>query len=268
MNAHISPTQLNMYFKCGESYRRRYVEGHKIPPSVSMCAGGAVHKGAEVNYRAKLITAEDLPVEQVLDATADEFDARIRDGVRLLPEEATVGQEIVLGKGKDSAVRMAALHRKMLAPTVQPALVEQRIEIKVPGLGPSLLGIVDLATKDRIVVDLKTGSKALSADAVHRSLQLTCYDVAYEALTGERPAGLMIHEVVDTETPTARPIPTTRDDRDRLVLANHLQAFERGVSAGVFPPAAPGSWWCSLKWCGFAPTCPYFPSHRGDQQGG
>jgi hypothetical protein len=262
--SHVSPTQLGMYFRCGEQFRRRYIEGERIPPSVAMVSGSAVHKGAEINYRAKKEHGADLPTEQVVEAAVAAFDAGAADGVRLGPDEEGAGKERALGTAKDATARMSRLHRVHLAPTVQPDLIEQRIEITVPGLTRTVLGIVDLATTERVIVDLKTGSKAKAKALAHRSLQLTVYDVAYEALTGQRAAGLAIHEVTSTAKPTVQSIPTTRDDNDRAVLANYLGAFERGVAAGYFPPADPGAWHCSRRWCGYATTCRFFPSHRGD----
>jgi hypothetical protein len=48
-----------MFQRCGEQYRRRYLENEIIPPGISARIGSGVHKAAEINFRAKIQTGED-----------------------------------------------------------------------------------------------------------------------------------------------------------------------------------------------------------------
>lgn len=271
----LSNTQVSLYFKCGEQYRRRYIEREPSPPSASMLAGSAVHSAAEAYYRARL-AGGDMDEAAVVEAARAAFTARLgRDGVHLSRAEVAAGVATTLDEARARAARLAGLFRREVGPTVTPEFVERRIEISVPGVRRKLVGIVDLATAPDTpgeagdVVDLKTQAKSGSQRDADRSMQLTWYDVAYEALTGRRARRLVLHELVDTKVPKVNVIATERDDGDRAVLGEYIAAAERGIDAGHFPPAAPGAWWCNVDMCPYAGTCRYFPARaagngRGD----
>ena len=40
---YLSPSQMGMYCRCGEQYRRRYIEKEIIPPGFALIKGGSVH---------------------------------------------------------------------------------------------------------------------------------------------------------------------------------------------------------------------------------
>jgi hypothetical protein len=89
---HISPSQMDMFFRCGEQYRRRYVLGEIVPPGVALVKGSAVHKAAEVNYRQKVETHVDLALSDLTDAAATDVTHRVAaEGLMLTPEESSVG---------------------------------------------------------------------------------------------------------------------------------------------------------------------------------
>lgn len=265
----LSQSAVNQLLKCGEAFRRRYLEREYTPPSLAALAGTAVHAAAESYFRRKRDAGEELSVEDVQQAAVDAFDRRMaKDGAVLDEEEQARGKDVVVGEAKDKAVRLSGLYRRELAPSVQPDLIEARIEVEVPGLKRRIVGVVDLSSQPEVaceggdLIDLKTSKRRGSQEDADRSIQLTVYDVAYEALKGWRPRRIVLHELVDTKVPQANVTETTRGPEDRAALGAILGAAERTIDAGTFLPAAPGSWWCSLRFCAYAPTCPYF-ARRG-----
>jgi hypothetical protein len=148
------------------------------------------------------------------------------------------------------------------APEIQPVLVEEQIVIEVPAIRTPLLGILDVSTEDGLVLDIKTAARAKTQQDVDESMQLSMYHLAYTARTGQPPAGVGLEVLVDTKTPKRQRLVSTRSERDLGVLAQRVNAMVAGVEAGVFLPAAPGSWACSPKFCGFWATCPYVNSER------
>lgn len=262
---YVSHSQLSLFERCGEAYRRRYLAREKVPPGVAAIRGRAVHGAAELNHRQKVASGVDLPLGDLVDATATAFEAaRAADGVLFTPEEQSVGAANILGRAKDRAVKLTGLYAREVAPTIQPALVEARVRIVLPDAPVDLLGVVDVATADRRVKDFKTAARAKTQAEADQSLQLSLYALAYRARTGVEAAGLDMEVLVDAATPRHQRLPTTRGRSDYLVLVARLNAFLRAREAGVFPPAPLGDWACSARWCGYWRTCPYVNQARRD----
>jgi len=270
---HLSASQLDMISKCPEQWRRRYIEGEIIPPGIAALKGKAVHKPAEVNFRQKIETHDDLPVEEFRGLAASAFEAELAGGYLLSSEEEGRGRAVVIGEAKDATVRMAAFHATDQAPDYQPELVEQQFRIVLPG-SHDLVGVIDMADEDRRVVDLKTSGKAKNQADADGSIQLTAYAAGYRVLTGEPPAELRLDTIVQTHgkkagTTEKRDIVTTaRGPADFSALAQRLNIVTRQIESGIFPPAPVGSWWCSAKWCGFHSTCRFVNHERAEANGG
>ena len=254
---HLSATQMEMYSRCPESYRRRYVEGEKIPPAVAMLKGTGLHRAAETNFRQKVETHRDLPTSQIVEAAVAAFEAELAAGVTLDVEEESIGPTKVIGQAKDDVADLAEVHARHQAPDYQPTLVEEQVRIELPG-PRDLLAVIDLVDDERRVVDFKTAKRKKSQDDVDGSVQLTVYAAAHQALTGERPAVVRLDTLVQTSKKTERQIlDSTRDDADLVALSHRINAITAAVDAGIFPPTTPDNWMCSQRWCGFWRTCPY-----------
>lgn len=260
---HVSPSQMDMYFRCGEQYRRRYVLGEVVPPGVALIKGGAVHKAAEVNYAQKLASREDLPGEDLEAVAAADVSERIgKDGLLLTPEESRQGLTKVQGHLTDRAVELTRMFRKQVAPKVQPVLVEKFVRIELPARSHDILGRLDVADENGVIRDLKTSSRRKSEDEVQRSDQLAFYEAAYRQETGKSATGVAMDVLVDKRHPEVQHIETKRTDADRKAFLNRLAALLAGLQAGHFSPAPLGSWCCSPRFCGYWWTCPYVNSER------
>ena len=60
---HISVSALEMHQRCPKQYEFRYVEGMKIPPGIALIRGKAFHSGVAHNYKQKIESAKDLPLD-------------------------------------------------------------------------------------------------------------------------------------------------------------------------------------------------------------
>lgn len=260
---HISPTQVEMYSRCGEQYRRRYKERQIIPPGISLLRGSAVHTGVEHNYKQKVESHKDLPKKDVVDRSASAFDDKVRaEGILLNPDEESRGKKVVLAEGKDSTVRLAGLYSDKVAPLVQPKLVETKQTLSVPGASHDLLCRLDVLDDKGVIRDTKTGMKTKPQSDWDASVQLTFYWAMALALK-LNPTGIVVDQLIDTKEPKYVLSQTARTEKDVNALLCRVNAFQAGVKAGIFIPASPGSWWCSPNWCGYFKTCPYVNSERG-----
>jgi CRISPR/Cas system-associated exonuclease Cas4 (RecB family) len=249
-----------MHGRCQEQYRRRYIEGEKIPPGISMHTGSGFHKGAETNFTQKIETHEDLPAKEIVEAAVAGFDERVDcDGITLSEEEESVGLDKTVGQAKDRLTTLVALHAQQQAPEYQPTAVEMTVRIDLPG-PRDLLGVIDLVDVRKRVTDFKTAAKRKSAGEVDTCIQLTTYAALYAQENGELPTEVRLDTVVATKTKIYRDLQISQRGKAHFdALAARINVVAASIETGIFPPATgdPRPWWCSDKFCGYYRTCPY-----------
>ena len=258
---HISPSQIELFGRCPEAWRRSYIEKHKIPPGIAMLVGTGVHEGCAVNFRQKVESRRDLPEADIVEASVEKFRTETAGGYELTDAEAAKGTA-ALGEATDQVAGLARVVSRDVCPEYQPVLVERSVRIALPGASRDLYGIVDLADEARRVVDYKTAGKAKSQADVDGSTQLTYYAAAHLAVTGEPAHHVVMEVLVKTTRPYRQVLISERDSADFSALVSRVNVMLQAVEAGIFPPAAVGCWWCAPKFCGYWSTCPYVNSQR------
>lgn len=262
---HFSATQLDMYCRCPEAYRRRYIEKEMIPPGIAAARGKGLHGAAAYNMRQKIDSHQDLPVKDIIDLGMESFDAEVKGGIMLAPDEASRGLNAVVAETQADLLGMLRCHATEQAPDYQPVAVEHLVRIELPNSPRDLLGIIDLATEFS-VVDFKTAKRKKTQADADGSIQLTVYAAAFHAEFEEAPHSVSLDTVVSTKTKTERQkLVSQRDAADFRALANRINAVQTAIDAGSYPPAAPGSWNCSARWCGFWNSCAFVNAGRGSQ---
>lgn len=272
---HVSPSQLDMYEKCGEQWRRRYVLKEKIPPGIAMLRGSSVHVGAEINFKQKIETHQDLPTKDIVEASVESFDSNSRNGVSFTEEEMRIGTKKVVGKEKDVVAKSAQVLGDEVVKHYQPAFVEKLHRISL-SKERDLVVKLDVATVKDEIMDVKTGRRMSEADA-RQSVQMNIYGIAYHGITGKTPQSLIHENLVAPLTPTGEvkrnPLRTSLRPQNVDATIRRLNSFLTGLEAGFFKPAPQGAWWCSTKYCGYAWTCPFYLSGESgvkeqDKKGG
>lgn len=250
----IHQSTLNMAFRCGEQFRRRYIEDEIIPPGIAAGRGTGVHKANEVNLKQKITSKVDLPVSDLKDAARDGYIHSFRNGVYLAKEDKS-SKDKLLNDGLNDTIRLTELYRKEVAPDIQPLEVERPFEIDV-GLPLLLAGRIDME-EDFKVDDLKTAGMSWPEGRIDKEIQPIFYSYAHEKETGIRPE-FIYHILVALKTKTKRQVQkiTATDNHYRALFAK-LKMFCQMLDTGTFLPANPSSWWCTEKWCGYYSTCPY-----------
>ncbi len=263
---HISPSSVDTFFRCGEQWRRRYVEGDKCPPGIAAHIGSGVHGAAEHNHKRKIETREDEPLDVLQDKARDSFLHRFEEGVHIAPDECK-GQDQLKSEGIDSAVRLTEVYRAKAAPQIWPVLVEQFVYLDVPSLPVPILGILDLATEDGAVLDLKTASRKWNQGQADSNTAMSVYPMLYQHLTGEYPTRLGFEVFVNNKAPTHQQLSVYKDQEDFNLFVKRASIVIEMVELGVFPPAQAGSYLCSPRWCGFWWECPHIPQRLKNSNG-
>lgn len=255
---YISASQLGMFERCGEQYRRRYLEKEIIPPGIAQVRGSGVHGGARENFRQKKETHEDLSKKDIIEISVAEFERVVsKQGVFLTQEEESIGYNKVIGETKDSVVRLADLFSTEVAPEYQPIYVEESHRLVIPDSPYDLLAVMDLADDLDRVADLKTGAKSKTQKEADTSEQLTFYALVFKALTRRLPTEVRLETLVDTKTPKRQPLVSMRDQQDLEILVAHVDTMIKALAKEVFIPAQPNSWVCDPRYCGYFNTCKY-----------
>lgn len=259
---HLSHSQISMLHKCGEQYRRRYIDGERVPPGVAQIRGRSVHRANERNLVAKVETGALLSLDEVQAAARDAVVGELQGEFVLDGDYAELGLERAKGFVQDEVVELATLHATEIAPKLEPKAIEVRIELPPSNALPvKLVGVLDLVDEHTGVRDTKTAQKSPGADDADLSDQLTAYDLLHRAYYREPPKGLGLDVLVRTPKKgdvKVVSLSTTRSVADLGVYVRRAQAAVRMIEAEIFLPAAQDSWACSAKWCGYSATCLFF----------
>lgn len=261
---HLSPSQIGMLGKCGEQYRRRYVEGERVPPGIAQIRGRATHSTNEKNLVHKLATGGLLPLDEIAQLAADQVKAELAGEWVLGADYEDNGVTVAQARGivTDEVVGLTRLHATELAPKAEPEALEVRVEVPASDALPvKLVGVIDLIDRVRGVRDTKTAQKSPKAEAAHESDQLTAYDLMHRALKGAPPKNLGLDHLIRTPKKGELRVvtqDTSRSIEDLGVFVRRANAALRSIETEVFLPAPQDHWVCSTRWCGYAATCPYF----------
>jgi hypothetical protein len=252
----LSPSQANMYLKCGVMWEFRYIDGLKIAPGGAMIRGRALDEASNVHYLNVATTNQGLQVQEFVQLAVDAHGREVKDGAVLdMPEV----------QSKDIVAIGSEAYYKKIASQVQPRSkedVQKRVEWVSP-LEVPIVGVIDLVIQSptrAMIIDTKFKGKFPSQNDVDNSIQLTTYammeSVPLVGLAIVKPTGetkLMVHENDQFDY-------TRTDGRYRRIWDN--------IQAGKAIPAIPGTWYCSQKWCGYWSICPYGAAGRGAMVGG
>jgi hypothetical protein len=261
----ITQSALGMWDRCGEQFRRRYIDDEIIPPGIAARIGTGVHKGAEVNHRAKKVTRKDEPLSVVQDAARDGYVKACQEGVYFAPDDVA-GAKKTLAEGVDVTTNLAKLYHSSLAPKIQPVIVEERIFLEVDALWLPFSGMADVYTEDDWLPDLKTADKKWPNGRADTEIQATLYNELLAARTGHYPVKISF-EVFTKSKMEHHSFETTRTPDDFLILVEKAKLMLKSIKAGIFPPAPPGSWVCDPRYCGWWHSCGFISRRLKDTKG-
>jgi hypothetical protein len=264
---------IGMWERCPEQFRRRYIENESIPPGIAARIGTGVHKGAEVNHKAKYKTGQDEPLDVVQDAAVQGYKDAIDDGGVFFPITEKSGAKSEIAKGKDTVASLASLYHQSLAPSILPRFVEKKILMDVDDLPVPLSGIIDVLSntnkrektdenQDLWLPDIKTAAKKWSQAQADSNIQMTLYNQLVKALTGIYPKKISIEVFTKTKMAAHHQLITERKKEDFNMLIKKIKLMWQTINAGIFAPAQAGSWICSYNYCGYWWSCSHIAEYK------
>ncbi len=261
---------INMWERCGEQFRRRYIEDEITPPGIAARIGTGVHKGAEANHEAKYNTGQDEPLSVVQDAAVQGYKEAISNGGVFFPVTEKNEAKRKVSEGIDTVASLTALYHHSLAPQIFPVFIEKKITTDISGLPVPFSGIIDVLSSQKQLCnnktfwlpDIKTAAKKWSQGQADNSIQMTLYNQLVKEATGEYPAKISIEVFTKTKEPAHQQIVTERKKEDFDVLIEKTKIMWSTINAGLFAPAQAGHWICSYKYCGYWWSCNFISSHK------
>jgi len=258
---HMSQSSLSMLAKCGEQYRRRYIEGDRYPPGIAMLVGRATDQTVSYDLENKIKKGELLSSDIIKDFAADAIKKELKNSEFVLGnEEKEMGLKVVKGEATDNSIALSLLHHNILAPEINPIDVQKWFRIELEGFDFDLVGLIDIE-EENAIRDTKTSGKTPNVGIEHKSDQLTIYAMNRYAETGKMPEKLFLDYLVNgKKTNTAGTRETWRDENDIRTMLNRIETAAEIIQKEVYMPTNPDNWWCSQKYCGYWDTCPYINS--------
>lgn len=238
---HVSHSQVEMWQRCPKSWYYRYVEGLKVPPSGALIEGGCYHETLERNFKAKIYSQEDLPLEECLDTFSVVWDAR------LLGEEFIDWESKNPGHLKDEGIGLVKEYMLSTSPSVQPAKVEEPHVSEIGGV--KFICVIDLEEVSLAVIDHKTSGRRYTQDDVDKSLQ-----AGAAAFVLDRGIVFYNHVAVKTKTPSIQIVKTYRTHSDIDWYVDMVVGVTQQMKSGIAPPR-PTGYWCSERFCGYYSRC-------------
>lgn len=260
-------SSLAAYLRCGEAYRRRYVEHDRTPATTPQIRGSAVHRAIGTGLIEQQRSQTPAPIELFEDVAASQVDLARRAGATLTREEMTIGVNKVFGTLKDHAVAYAGGYATGVAAQIVPLAVERTVTIA--GLIPDvqMKGTIDLVDATPMepcgetIRDVKTSERTPPDHVADTSDQLTMYALFRQAEAPHadpRPVSLDYLIRRKSGEIEVKRLNSQRGPADYAVLTRRIQAASRGLRAGTFLPSNPSTdWWCSERFCPYWATCPY-----------
>lgn len=251
----LSPTKVEGYLKCPESFRLRYVSRVPEISSGFLISGRVVHAALEMALR-RVVAGFGLPGEKDMD------DCFLLEWSKAVKEEES--KKDFLGwswdgspaQVKEECRALLPFARTDVLPKIRPKLVEEDAKLYYPSdIGDFLVwGKLDLLEEDGIVTDWKTTAK-VSKNAKESWLQFAHYSrYAHETLGGPQRTHCRKIFLVRGRRPKVDSASYVISQEKRDWFARAAAHVWKGVKAGVFTPNTNG-WHCSEKYCSFYAMC-------------
>lgn len=226
----------------------------ETPHGIGATIGTAVHAGAALTLREKAATGSLAPISAVEDCAIETYQTGAAEGV-LFDHETPGGRD-----AERQVRRMVRAYQDVVAPQIEPLMVEERLEAVTP-FGLVLTGQSDvLARETGRLRDLKTGKKrghhkpqlgaySLLARSNGHDARECCEDFVQRVGANKpQPDPLTFpHDIAAAETAAVNVLRHIADD---------LRVFRDGDAPnGVLPgdpwafSANPASMLCSSKFC-------------------
>lgn len=243
---HLSYSSISMYLECAEAWNRKYVKKEPTFSNSNLVLGSAFHKTIETAIQLQSTNFQGIWSEQFGIASLEENimwgdetpESVFNEGVRLFASQDI--QEAVL-----------SIHPQH---DERGAIIERKVELRVPGVPVPVIGFVDIVLDDGTPADFKTSSKSWSDSQAAGSLQTLFYIAAMNQM-GTPVNWKFKHFIfVKNKTPKVQVLEHSHKPSELFFLFEVIANAWRGIEREVYP-LNPNSWKCGPVYCDFFANC-------------
>ena len=246
---HLSYSSITTYLSCPRSWAFKYIEKAPTYATPELVTGTAVHNVIEA-YLGQ--TGVRQPLTSLWGAAwaksiergpvvwgADSPEQHSNDGLRLIANE-----QVEYGINTITPLMLEA----------GPA-IEQKVELRVPGVPIPIIGYIDIQTADEVPGDIKTSARSWTQDRAQSETQSLFYLAALNQAGRTVPGWKFRHYViVKTKTPQWQVFEHSHKPGEVFWLFGLIASVWKGIEAGAFPEN-PTGWKCSPQYCDFWSKC-------------
>lgn len=243
---YLSPSAVELYLTCPQAFYLQYVEKKDSLTAPPLVEGGVLHSVLEASNHHQVDHGDPLPEQEMVERWDDGFSAE-KGKIADWGEEK---EDVIRERSRVFISRYRAHYAKGITPAGHDA-IEKKVEGEIGGV--PVVGYVDVIsnffrdTPD--IVDYKTGKSAKTEGEAESSIQMG----VYAHLTGYMSVKYV--SFVKTKEPKIQAVRAIRTERSLQRTANVVRGVAEAVTKGAFPFTDPGSWKCSIRYCGVWYAC-------------
>ena len=250
---HLSPSSITQYLKCSAQFMFRKTVGAK-PPGIALLYGKSIDEAINIDMNQKIESRENLPTNDIKDAFVTEWDNN-KNAAEFHPTDKPDALREI---GIDSVGNWS----ETIAKEIQPKAVQKKLAIQFDDFDFDILQFADVITESGVIIDNKTAGRSVSVSKIsnkllvphdHR-LQLTMYDIGYEANESIKPTGLGLDYLIKNKKPKDQQARWKPNKQDRQYVLGLIEHVANGVKKEVFIPNR-NNMMCSKKFCGYWQEC-------------
>ena len=249
---HLSYSSISSYLTCGKAWKYKYLDKLPTRPSTTLILGSVVHDTMEEMISCRSLgTEEPNPVEFASQRLSERLEI---DKGKFIQYDIETLKNDVLRIVSDSSI-LAGLYPIKAKVDDQGVMIERKVMLEVPEVEVPIIGFIDIVLDDGTPADFKTSARNWTQKRAESELQ----PVFYLAAMGQCGIPVNWHfkhlVMVKTKQPKFQILEHTHKPEELFKLFGQVQDVWKGITAGVFNPAAPGSWKCSPKFCDYYDIC-------------
>jgi hypothetical protein len=243
---HLSYSSISLYLDCPEAWQRRYIAQEPTRKNTALAFGSAWHGTLE-----RMI---QTPQQSTTEIWTEEYNKAFTDDVYLeLGEtrEQHHNEGIRLLSNKDILAAIAAIKPRH---DEQGAMIERKIELRVPGVSVPVIGYIDVILDDETPADFKTSARAWSDDKAAGSLQSLFYLAALNQAGFEVNWRFKHYIFTKTKTPQVQVLEHSHKPGELFFLFDLIRRCWDAIQKEAYP-LNPTGWRCSEKYCDAWASC-------------